>query len=82
MLPKPLYSINNREYLITLLIVAESYVLDYLSKEENIMFESINHPVSGEKGYFCTMAHKRVIDAVLEQYKTPARNVGDDLLEQ
>lgn len=46
------------------------------------MFESINHPVSGEKGYFCTMAHKRVIDAVLEQYKIPARNVGDDLLEQ
>ena len=80
MLPKSLYSINDREYLITLLIVAESYVLDYLSKEENTM-ERIIHPQSGETGFFCTPAEKGIIDAILMNFISSSKS-GDDLLEQ
>ena len=29
----------------------------------------INHPVSGEKGYFCTEKEKTLIDAILIDFK-------------
>lgn len=29
----------------------------------------INHPISGEKGYFCTIREKVLIDAILIDFK-------------
>ena len=48
--------------------------------------ESILHPISGEKGFFCTLPEKELIDVVLTDFKNKhlvvpsrsARGVADE----
>ena len=42
---------------------------------------SIYHPTSGEKGFFCSIEEKKVIDAIINYFESSTVDVGDECLD-
>ena len=48
-----------------------NYDVDNLShntRKGDVIIETIIHPISGEKGFFCTNEEKILIDAIINDY--------------